>query len=233
MADTPKLVMPEISVSQSQKETSHNEALRILDALVQLNVKDKDLTAPPGGPVDGDSYIVNGVATGAWAGHEDDIAYYQSSAWIFLQPTEGWLAYVQDENALYVYTSGSDPWVILTLVSGGNSYDIGGSFIGAPTASQVILRVPCVRTVDFDDDFAGSQAKAGTAATAQTVFDIQKNGVSVGSMTFAAAATTATFTTPSGLAPQFLAGDVLTVVAPASPDATLANVGFLFKGSKG
>ena len=35
---------------------THNEALRTLDALVQLMVLDKDLASPPGSPADGDRY---------------------------------------------------------------------------------------------------------------------------------------------------------------------------------
>jgi len=48
-------------------------------------------------------------------------------------------------------------------------------------------------------------------------------------MIFAAGATTATFTMSS--ATTYLAGDILTVVAPSSPDATLANLAWTFVGS--
>jgi len=47
-------------------------------------------------------------------------------------------------------------------------------------------------------------------------------------MTFAPAAVTATFTMSS--ATLFNAGDVLTVVAPAAPDATLANLAWTIMG---
>ena len=71
---------------------------------------------------------------------------------------------------------------------------------------------------------------ASVAATAQTDFDILKNGVSFGTMRFAAAGSTASFISASGA--SFAAGDILTVVAPASPDATLANVGFSLAGTR-
>jgi hypothetical protein len=48
-------------------------------------------------------------------------------------------------------------------------------------------------------------------------------------MVFAAGATTATFA--MGSATAYLAADILTVVAPASPDATLANLAWNFVGS--
>jgi hypothetical protein len=48
------LLLPYILAAQAQKHVTHNEALRILDGLVQLSVLDRDLTAPPAGPADGD-----------------------------------------------------------------------------------------------------------------------------------------------------------------------------------
>jgi hypothetical protein len=73
-------------------------------------------------------------------------------------------------------------------------------------------------------------AKARVAATAQTDFDVLKNGVSFGTIRFAAAATTATFISGSGS--TFATGDVLTVVAPVTPDATLEDIGFTLLGTK-
>ena len=39
------LLLPYILASQAQKHVTHNEALRLLDAMVQLSVLDRDLTA--------------------------------------------------------------------------------------------------------------------------------------------------------------------------------------------
>ena len=111
MADTPKLVLPEIAENQSSKYVTHNEALAFLDALVQSNVLDKDLTTPPGGESDGDTYIVASVAAGDWTGHEDDIAYYDGSSYDFHTPAEGWMCFIQDENLFYYYTGAA--WALL------------------------------------------------------------------------------------------------------------------------
>jgi hypothetical protein len=43
---TTHLLLPYILAAQAQKHVTHNEALRILDGLVQLSVLDRDLTAP-------------------------------------------------------------------------------------------------------------------------------------------------------------------------------------------
>src|SRR5690606_5997668 len=50
MDATPNLDLPYIMGAQAQKHVTHNEAIRKLDALVQLAVLDRDLTAPPTSP---------------------------------------------------------------------------------------------------------------------------------------------------------------------------------------
>lgn len=113
MSDTPKLGLPEISESQSAKYLTHNDALRRLDILVQASAIDKDLTAPPGSPADGDTYIVGATnsTSGDWEDHDDNIAFYESGAWVFLTPNEGWHFWLCDENLDYVYKSASLGWV--------------------------------------------------------------------------------------------------------------------------
>jgi hypothetical protein len=49
-------------------------------------------------------------------------------------------------------------------------------------------------------------------------------------MSFAAGATSASFTLAT--ATSFNAGDVLTILAPASPDATLADLAWTLAGSQ-
>jgi hypothetical protein len=106
---------------------------------------------------------------------------------------------------------------------------VSGGFSGTATANQVVQRYVFAGTVTFPVGFAGSQGTAGMAATASTTFDVQKNGASVGSMIFAASATAATFAMPAATA--FMTGDVLTLVAPPTPDPTLANLAWTFVGS--
>jgi Protein of unknown function (DUF2793) len=48
MDATSNLHLPFIVAAQAQKHVTHNEALRALDAVVQLAVLDRDLAAPPG-----------------------------------------------------------------------------------------------------------------------------------------------------------------------------------------
>ena len=103
MADTTHLILPLLAAAQAQKHVTHNDALLRLDALVQLSVKDRDLTAPPGAPADGDRYIPASGATGAWAGWDLNIAWFIDGVWTKLVPREGWRAWVDDEDLLLVW----------------------------------------------------------------------------------------------------------------------------------
>lgn len=103
MSTTPKLLLAQISQSQSQKAVTMTADLRMLDYLVQPTVINQTNTAPPGSPSDGDTYIVAASPTGAWTGQAKSIAYYNTSGWIFSAPSEGWQVYDQTLNAFYYF----------------------------------------------------------------------------------------------------------------------------------
>lgn len=111
-------------------------------------------------------------------------------------------------------------------------FDMSAFYPGVPGGSALVLRVPVARSITFPANFAGSKFAASANATATTVFDVKKNGSSIGSISIAAGGTTATFTTSGGSSQSFVAGDVLSIVAPASPDATLADPGFVLTGTR-
>ena len=95
MSETsPNLSLPYIMAAQSQKHVTHNEAIRSLDAIVQLAVLNRTLAAPPATPAEGNAYIVAAGASGAWSGQTARIAAFQDGAWAFYVPREGWLAWV-------------------------------------------------------------------------------------------------------------------------------------------
>ena len=71
-----------------------------------LSVKDRDLTAPPGTPAAGDTYIVVASATGAWDGKAGQVAVWDGATWVFGVPRIGWVAYIEDEEKLSAYKSG-------------------------------------------------------------------------------------------------------------------------------
>jgi hypothetical protein len=103
MTVTTNLALPLIAAAQAQKHVTHNEALLAIDALLGCAVKDKDLTAPPSAPAEGDRYIVAAAPTGAWAGKATNIAAWQDGIWRFYAPRAGFIAFVTDELQLYHY----------------------------------------------------------------------------------------------------------------------------------
>jgi hypothetical protein len=107
--------------------------------------------------------------------------------------------------------------------------DHGTFKAGQPAASELLLRVPVARRTRLKVDLEGSHGTAGDAATGQTDFDIQRNGTSFATMRFAAAATTASFFAASETILE--PGEILSVIAPATPDASLADIGFTLAGT--
>ncbi len=110
MADTPNLVLPYLAANQSQKHVTVNEALRRLDALVQITVQSAALAAPPGSPTEGQRWILPAAPTGAWAGHAGQIAAWQDGAWAFYVPLDGWTAVDVSTDTLLLYNAGTGIW---------------------------------------------------------------------------------------------------------------------------
>ncbi|WP_143710450.1 DUF2793 domain-containing protein [Tabrizicola sp. TH137] len=95
---TPLLSLPLILPAQAQKHVTHNEALRLLDILLHLAVLDRDRSAAPALPGEGDRHIVAPGATGAWAGQSGKVAAFWDGVWVFLDPRAGWQARVLAED---------------------------------------------------------------------------------------------------------------------------------------
>lgn len=103
MTNTANLGLPFIEGSQAQKHVTHNEALRILDAAIQIAVLDLDRTTPPASPADGERHVVASGATGAWAGQVHAIAAWQDGAWAFLSPHIGWWVWSVADGVMFVF----------------------------------------------------------------------------------------------------------------------------------
>lgn len=98
---------PELTEGQAVPETTVNEQIRRTEAgACHFPITDR-VTAPPGSCSDGANYLIIATATGAFAGKENQIATAvganAASGWYYHTPTEGFTAYVQDENKLYLY----------------------------------------------------------------------------------------------------------------------------------
>jgi len=103
MTDTAHGVLPLIDNRIQAGYLLYNEAMWKIDALVFSGVIDRDLTTPPESPSEGDVYIPATNSTGAWNGHDDDIAHYYNGSWHFYTPVEGWRIWLNDEDTLAVW----------------------------------------------------------------------------------------------------------------------------------
>nr|WP_321463517.1 DUF2793 domain-containing protein [uncultured Cohaesibacter sp.] len=159
MEQTTNLALPYIASSQNQKHITHNEALRMLDALVQLCVIDQDLSAPPDSPDEGARYIVADGATDAWAGWEGSVAAYQDGAWAEYQPAVGWIVWLEDEAKLICFDGES--WV--DLLSG--SFDKIGVNATADETNRLAISSPASL---FNHEGAGHQLKVNKATATDT-----------------------------------------------------------------
>jgi hypothetical protein len=132
MSATPRLAFPYVLQSQSQKEVTVNSALNRLDALLQAVVEDMDLTAPPASPAEGGLWVVASGGSGAWAGHDGDLAHFIGGAWAFYAPVEGMRLWVKDEAVSAHWTQSG--WE--TGVLAATALKIGGQqVVGARTAA--------------------------------------------------------------------------------------------------
>ncbi|WP_202844811.1 DUF2793 domain-containing protein [Luteimonas saliphila] len=65
---------------------------------------------PPGSPDPGDTYLVQ-TGTGAWAGQDDNIAYWDGFQWKFFVPGEGYFVRDLDADVWLTYSTGSG-WTV-------------------------------------------------------------------------------------------------------------------------
>ncbi len=107
MSDSIHLGLPYVEAAQAQKHVTVNEALRRLDALVQLSVVSRSLSAPPDAPEEGVRYIVAAEPAGAWTGHAGEVAGFIDGAWIFFSPGTGWRAWDEAAGELLIRSGGA------------------------------------------------------------------------------------------------------------------------------
>jgi len=183
----------------------------------------------------------NEIAT--WVELEDG-----SFAWEFVTPRDGWKFLrvpTSTATAVTVYMfrdggweiapetvalvpAGGDTGQILRKVTGTDydfawedaPYEIAFTYPGAPAANAILVGFVLTRDVNWPADFAGSELVVAPAATSSWTTPIKKNGTDIGEAVVSAAGTTAAFTTVGNTAKSGVAGDVITWLAPATPDAT-------------
>ncbi len=188
MADTPNLVLPYLAANQSQKHVTVNDALRRLDALIQIVVQSAALSTPPATPAEGQRWIVASAPTGAWAGQAGKIAAWQDGAWAFYAPLDGWTAIDASADAMLIFNGETGTWgqlitgafsdAAFTLQDDGDPtkqarFQIGGFTTGA------------TRSFTLPDVSANLAVLSGVAQTFQSTTTFSATTVTVGSSTAA------------------------------------------------
>lgn len=175
MDTTSKLSLPYIMASQAQKHVTHNEALRILDALVHLSIKTRSSSDLPASASDGDRFIVSPEASGQFTGHEGEIAAFQDGAVAFLAPQAGWTAWIEDESVFIV-------WDGTIWADAPSSIDLSeplpmvGINTSADETNRLSVGAPAALLTNDGDDFRLVTNKATTNDTASHIFQTNFSG---------------------------------------------------------
>lgn len=131
----------------------------------------------------------------------------------------------------FIYAAGAD-MISLGAIGTGIPFTFAAFVPGLPPGSAAeIYRIIMVENVSFADNFTGSKGTFSVLATADTAFPVQKNGSTIGTVTYKTDGTVVFATSGTGNE-TFNAGDVLSILGPAVQDATLANIGMTFKGNR-
>jgi Right handed beta helix region len=136
---------------------------------------------------------------------------------------------VPTDGQILQYSSSSGKW---EMVVDRPIFPVSG-IGGKPAAGQLVGIYTAAASFIFPANFASpnSYGSCGTNPTATATYSIYKNGSLIGNVAVSTSGVF-TFTTVGGTSVTFNAGDRLTIVAPGSQDATMADVGMTLVGTR-
>lgn len=163
---TANLDLPRILPAQAQKHVTHNEALQMLDAAVQLVVQGFDAETPPATPAEGEVWALGAVPTGEWDGQAGRLAVRAETGWLFLAPRPGWRAWGRAEADLRIWHG-----------SGWGSLFAGRAGLGVNTGFDPVNRLSVAAPASlFSHEGAGHHLKINKAGTAETAALLFQSG---------------------------------------------------------
>jgi hypothetical protein len=99
---TPNHLIDQMALnSAGAEDVTWNQAMFILESMIGLSVILTSATPQTPGSI-GDAFLVGSSATGAWAGHDGEIAL-QYFGWIFVAMKEGQWVYDEGAGKLYCW----------------------------------------------------------------------------------------------------------------------------------
>ena len=250
---TTHLLLPYILASQAQKHVTHNEALRLLDAMVQLSVLDRTRTAPPVSPTDGDRHIVASGATGLWAGWDLNIAFWVDGVWMRLVPRPGWLAWIAADQAFVVWNGSAWDLVgepvdvsdaVFSLVNDADPtkkalFSLSGITTGTtrtfalPNTSSELGILAGTQTFTGNKTFSGSLTASGAVSITGTLTASGTVTVSAAAASIGTAITAATYGMGTGVNPTGVTKTLNLGTGGASGSTTVVNIGSATAGAGG
>lgn len=129
---TARLGLPTIRPGQAQKESSHNEALTLIDLLAQAGAVAFGTNTPPAAPIAGQAWVVGSTPLGVWAGRAGQLAGWTDGGWRFVAPFEGLTVWIAEAAEIARYSGGA--WELGELRGSRVTID-GRQVIGARRAA--------------------------------------------------------------------------------------------------
>jgi hypothetical protein len=130
-ATAPRFALPLLFAGQSQKEMSFNEAILLVDFLLQPVIQGTTATVPSA-PTPGQCWIITSGASGVFAARTNQIAAWSEGGWRFIVPIEGMRVYDRTRTGHRFY-SGS-VWRAPTMPSAPS----GGAIVDAEARFAII-----------------------------------------------------------------------------------------------
>lgn len=249
MSSTPNLLISHIAASQNSKEVTANASADALDeamnSFTSIAMADADYTfSAVQGSIAFSSMVF--IMTGALTADRNVILPALPKLSIFVNATTGGhkltlkvgtaahVVVLADSSHHLVHNDGVNSVYEMSPSASGmpvRTDAITGYLQGAPTSSEVVFQIPVAFAYSFPLNLVGSEGNVVTPTTATAVFSIRKNGTEFATLTFSVHSPIdgrgvfASSNSPLA-AVSFSVGDILEIVAPASPDATLAGLGF-------
>lgn len=186
------LGLPLLAAAQAQKHVTHNEALLKLDVLTQLSVQALS-AAPPSSPVEGAVYLVAPEASGAFAGHDGDIAQWRDGLWNMMAPRHGWQAFVEAEGRVHLFDATRGRWrPVMALSASGAATGLhiaeeevvlAGAFVSTSALIRdrdLVLGVTCRVTQAITGASSFSVGTASDATRFGSLLSVMGGSVNVG-----------------------------------------------------
>lgn len=252
MVDTPNKKFPLMASNQSQKHVTYNEFLVDMDVIVQSSVISAAITAPPGSPVEGGTYIIPSGATGAWSGHTNKITMWYGGAWVMQTPQVGWRCWNQATSQLLVFSGGVWASFLDSVFSAGISdsvftlsdnadstkkarFELSGISTGTTRTytlpnidSTIAVLSGVAQTFANSITFSGGTTTLGTTTTVSGTMTITAASATLGNST-----ATSTYNLGTGATLTATTKTINIGTAGVSGSTTVINIGSAVSGALG